>query len=72
MKTIIDNTERVFLVNSPDIEPRYIFANLEDLPRVLKHTKIVEVSHFWNGRLQIVSKNELNGMFAANQIDFQL
>ncbi len=77
MKTIIDNNQRKFLVQSQGFgSQKDIFCNLKDIPGVLK--KYFEkneeffVYEFWNRKLKRMSKKRLNETFAANQINFKI
>ena len=71
MKTLIDNTERVFLVTTRGQRTQTYFANLDGLPEILSqqhHGASIEVREFWNENFYKISDRDLNEMFKANQI----
>jgi len=71
MKTVLDNSQRVFqIVTSTG---RQIFCNLKDIRKYLYELEIREgyytINHFWNNKPKKCSKKLLNEMFKANNID---
>lgn len=75
MITVIDNNQRVFLVNRKGFATRNYFCNLEGIPSVLKDLEVNDeftISENWNGKFKQVSKKRLNEMFEANGINFKL
>lgn len=75
MKTIIDNTERVFLVTARGSRTQTYFCNLDQLPEILKMDHFgasIEVREFWNENFYKVSDRDLNEMFQSNQINFYI
>jgi hypothetical protein len=77
MKTVIDNTERVFMVHSyAEWESKKAFCNLSDLPMVIEDFKkkgvLIKIKECWNNKFERISKKNLNAMFKANQIDYRL
>ena len=60
MKTVIDNNQRKFLVQSQGFSTTDIFCNLKDIPVVLKeafepHDNYV-IFEYWNRKLKKCSK----------------
>ncbi len=77
MKTIIDNNQRKFLIQSQGFgNQKDIFCNLADIPKILKKAfeknEEFKIFEFWNRKLKRCSKKHLNEMFIANQINFKL
>ncbi len=76
MKTVIDNNQRKFLVQSIGWKTTDIFCNLADIPRVLNEefdkNETYRIYEYWNRRLKVCSKKHLNEMFAANQVNFKI
>ena len=76
MKINIDNSQRIFLVQSQGFTTLDIFCNLEHIPNVIKtqfeaHEEF-KIFHYWNRKLKPCSKKFINEMFASNQIDFKI
>jgi hypothetical protein len=76
MKTILDNNQRKFLVQSQGWQTTDIFCNLAQIPEVLKtafgENEEFKIYEYWNRRLKVCSKKHINEMFAANQINFKI
>lgn len=77
MKTVIDNSQRKFLVQSQGFgSQRDIFCNLEQIPDVLKQAfepnEDFKVFEYWNRKLKRCSKKHLNNMFVANKVNFKI
>lgn len=77
MKTVIDNNQRKFLVQSQGFGgQKDIFCNLNDIPNVIKEAfepnEEFKIYEFWNRKLKVCSKKHINAMFEANQINFRI
>lgn len=77
MKTIIDNNQRKFLVQSQGFgNQKDIFCNLADIPKILKEAfenhEEFKIFEYWNRKLKRCSKKHLNEMFESNQVNFKL
>ena len=76
MKTLIDNTQKVFLLQQLGFSTRKYFCNLSDIPNIIKNeidkNEEFTISEYWNFKFKKCSKKHLNEMFEANQIDFNL
>lgn len=76
MVTILDNNQRVFLVQSQGWRSRDLFCNLADIPRVLRENfepnEDFKVFEYWNRKIKTCSKKYLNGLFIANDIDLHI
>jgi len=74
MKTIIDNTQRQFLViNQGFGSTKNIFCNLASIPFILAEyfepNEEYKVYEYWNRKLKQVSKKFLQELYKANQIN---
>ncbi len=77
MKTLIDNNQRKFLIQSQGFgSQRDIFCNLDTIPEVLKKwfepNEEFKIFEYWNRKLKRCSKKHLNEMFVANKINFKI
>lgn len=76
MKTVIENNERVFIVHRNGFFTRDYFVNLKDIPTIItqeleKNDEYI-ILEYWNKKFKRVSKNNLNAMFTANNINFKI
>lgn len=76
MKTTIENNERVFIVHRNGFFTRDYFVNLKDIPTIItqeleKNDEYI-ILEYWNKKFKRVSKNNLNAMFTANNINFKI
>lgn len=74
MNTTINNNQRKFLVQSQGFgSQKDIFCNLANIPFILAEyfepNEEYKVFEYWDRKLKQVSKNRLNEMFEANQIN---
>lgn len=74
MKTIIDNSQRKFLVQNQGFgSTKDIFCNLHDIPFILSEcfepNEEYKVYEFWNRKLTRVSKKRLLELYEANKVD---
>lgn len=75
MTTVIDNTQRVFLIERQGISQKSYFCNLEAIPRVLQDLEVNDeftIKTFWNSRFKKISKKTINEMFKNNNINYGL
>lgn len=71
MITVVDNSQKVFLIERMGIIKKSYFCNLESIPRVLQDLEVNDeftIKSFWNNRFIKVSKKTLNEMFKNNNI----
>lgn len=76
MTTTIENNERVFIVHRNGFFTRDYFVNLKDIPTIItqeleKNDEYI-ILEYWNKKFKRVSKNNLNAMFTANNINFKI
>lgn len=76
MKTTIENNERVFIVHRNGFFTRDYFVNIKDIPTIItqeleKNDEYI-ILEYWNKKFKRVSKNNLNAMFTANNINFKI
>lgn len=70
MKTTINNEERVFAIFGQGWSSFKIFCNLKDLVKCCKSiekNQPFKVVHFWNNKLQPLSKKYLIELMEANE-----
>lgn len=75
MKTIINNSERVFFIATYGLEAGSVVCNLKDIPRAVRSiekNQPFKIYHIWNHRLKVISKKVVNEMFYAHNIEFKL
>jgi hypothetical protein len=73
-KTILDNSQRIFLVQSQGFgNTKDFFCNLSNIPFILAEyfepNEDYKIFEYWNRKLKVCSKKHLNDMFKANQIN---
>ncbi len=74
MKTQIDNTQIKFYIHEIGWSSENYVCNLKDIPKVIKTIADKEpykIYQIWNHKLAPISKQELDEMFEANQINFR-
>lgn len=74
MKTTIDNTQRVFMIQHNGDRPHTIFCNLGAIRKVLSKLDAEPyfISHYWNGKFERISNKFVNDMLVAANSDFRL
>jgi hypothetical protein len=76
MITVIDNNQRVFLIEGLQYPGKDIFCNLADIPKVLRkeffNGREFRIRTYEKDRLKHVSAELINKMFVSAQIDFKL
>ncbi len=69
MQTIIDNTQRVFMLTNGWVT---IFCNLQDIDKALTafitEQSDVTLYHFWNGKQTKMYRKELRAMLEAAKL----
>jgi hypothetical protein len=74
MKTILDNNQRKFLVQSQGFGGQQdIFCNLANIPFIISEcfepNEEFKIFEYWNRKLKQVSKKRLKELYQANQIN---
>ena len=77
MTTIIDNTQRLFLVQRQGFGGyNDFFCNLATLPEViqtqLEPNDDFKILHYWNRSFKRISNKAINEMFVAAKIPFKI
>ena len=71
MTTIIDNTQRIFLVHEFGWGTTHMVCNMVDLPKCMAHfegNEQYKVAHIWNNKIKYLSKKEVKEILEANQL----
>jgi hypothetical protein len=67
MITTINNNERIFAVwQKGNTENNPVLCNLSQLVDVAGAFSTSVIKHFWNGKLQNISRKEVNTMLSAH------
>lgn len=72
MQSIIDNSQRLFLITG-DMN-RHIVCNLHHIPAMIgdfADTDSIRIQHFWNSKFRRASKKMLNEMFEGANMNFR-
>ena len=75
MTTIIDNNQKVFLIERIGISQKFFFCNLESIPKCLEDLEKKDeftIKVFYNSKFKKVSKKTINQMFKSNQINYEI